>query len=53
MGNSSSNSKANQLLQGIQAIGDEGQQLQSVMEMCQLLVMGNEDTLGTYFFHLK
>lgn len=45
MGSSSSNSKANQLLQGIQAIGDEGQQLQSVMEMCQLLVMGNEDTL--------
>lgn len=42
---SSSNSKANQLLQGIQAIGDETQQLQSVMEMCQLLVMGNEDTL--------
>ena len=42
---SSSNSKANQLLQGIQSIGDEGQQLQSVMEMCQLLVMGNEDTL--------
>jgi len=42
---SSSNSKANQLLQGIQAVGDEGQQLQSVMEMCQLLVMGNEDTL--------
>lgn len=45
MGNSSSNSRANQLLQGIQAIGDEGQQLQSVMEMCQLLVMNNEDTL--------
>lgn len=45
MGSSSSNSKGNQLLQGIQAIGDEGQQLQSVMEMCQLLVMGNEDTL--------
>ncbi|KAK4337072.1 hypothetical protein RND71_043702 [Anisodus tanguticus] len=42
---SSSNNKANQLLQGIQAIGDEGQQLQSVMEMCQLLVMGNEETL--------
>lgn len=42
---SSSNSKANQLLQGIQAVGDETQQLQSVMEMCQLLVMGNEDTL--------
>lgn len=38
-------SKAQQLLQGMQAIGDEGQQLQAVIEMCQMLVMGNEDTL--------
>ncbi|XP_031342168.1 E3 ubiquitin-protein ligase TRIP12-like isoform X1 [Photinus pyralis] len=37
--------KAQQLLQGLQASGDEGQQLQAVIEMCQLLVMGNEDTL--------
>lgn len=37
--------RAHQLLQGLQASGDEGQQLQAVMEMCQLLVMGNEDTL--------
>lgn len=37
--------RAHQLLQGLQAAGDEGQQLQAVMEMCQLLVMGNEDTL--------
>lgn len=26
-------------------MGDEGQQLQAVIEMCQMLVMGNEDTL--------
>ncbi len=44
----SSSSKAHQLLQGLQANGDEGQQLQSVMEMCQLLVMGNEDTLAGF-----
>lgn len=37
--------KAQQLLQGLQAAGDEGQQLQAVIEMCQMLVMGNEDTL--------
>lgn len=37
--------KAQQLLQGLQATGDEGQQLQAVIEMCQMLVMGNEDTL--------
>ncbi|XP_054714479.1 E3 ubiquitin-protein ligase TRIP12-like [Uloborus diversus] len=42
---SSSNSRAQQLLQGLQAAGDEGRQLQAVIEMCQLLVMGNEDTL--------
>lgn len=33
------------MLQGLQATGDEGQQLQAVIEMCQMLVMGNEDTL--------
>lgn len=32
-------------MQGLQALGDEGQQLQAVIEMCQMLVMGNEDTL--------
>ncbi|KAI1287488.1 E3 ubiquitin-protein ligase TRIP12 [Halotydeus destructor] len=42
---SSAATKAQQLLQGMQNQTDEGQQLQSVMEMCQLLVMGNEDTL--------
>lgn len=47
MGSSASN-KAQQLIQGIQSQGDEGQQLQSVMEMCQLLVMGNEDTLAGF-----
>lgn len=40
-------SKAQQLLQGLQAT-DESQQLQSVIEMCQLLVMGNEETLGGF-----
>ena len=45
---SSTGNKAQQLLQGIQAQGDEGQQLQSVMELCQLLVMGNEDTLAGF-----
>ena len=38
-------SRAQQLLQGLQATGDESRQLQAVIEMCQLLVMGNEDTL--------
>ncbi|XP_025078831.1 E3 ubiquitin-protein ligase TRIP12-like isoform X3 [Pomacea canaliculata] len=38
-------SKVQQLLQGLQATGDEGQQLTAVMEMCQLLVMGTEDSL--------
>ncbi|XP_071085244.1 E3 ubiquitin-protein ligase TRIP12-like isoform X2 [Haliotis cracherodii] len=41
-------SKVQQLLQGLQASGDEGQQLTAVMEMCQLLVMGNEDSLAGY-----
>lgn len=45
---SSTSSKAQQLLQGLQATGDEGQQLQAVIEMCQLLVMGNEDTLAGF-----
>lgn len=40
--------KAQQLLQGLQATGDEGQQLQAVIEMCQMLVMGNEDTLAGF-----
>ncbi|PNF34561.1 E3 ubiquitin-protein ligase TRIP12 [Cryptotermes secundus] len=44
----SSSSKAQQLLQGLQATGDEGQQLQAVIEMCQMLVMGNEDTLAGF-----
>ncbi|XP_074599417.1 E3 ubiquitin-protein ligase ctrip isoform X2 [Brevipalpus obovatus] len=47
MGNNTT-SKAHQLIQGLQAQGDEGQQLQAVMEMCQLLVMGNEDTLAGF-----
>uniref|UniRef100_A0A1B6CDK3 E3 ubiquitin-protein ligase n=1 Tax=Clastoptera arizonana TaxID=38151 RepID=A0A1B6CDK3_9HEMI len=41
-------SKAQQLLQGLQSVGDEGQQLQAVIEMCQMLVMGNEDTLAGF-----
>jgi len=43
----SEGSKAQQLLQGLQA-SDESQQLQAVIEMCQLLVMGNEETLGGF-----
>nr|NP_001189172.2 circadian trip, isoform I [Drosophila melanogaster]ADV37264.2 circadian trip, isoform I [Drosophila melanogaster] len=46
IGNSSS-SKANQLLQGLQS-HDESQQLQAAIEMCQMLVMGNEDTLAGF-----
>uniref|UniRef100_A0A2K5LSA2 E3 ubiquitin-protein ligase n=1 Tax=Cercocebus atys TaxID=9531 RepID=A0A2K5LSA2_CERAT len=46
-GGSGASSKAQQLLQGLQA-SDESQQLQAVIEMCQLLVMGNEETLGGF-----
>nr|XP_026689713.1 E3 ubiquitin-protein ligase TRIP12 [Ciona intestinalis] len=46
--NNGTNSKAQQLLQGMQANGDESRQLQSAIEMCQLLVMGNEDTLSGF-----
>lgn len=46
MGNSTSN-KAQQLLQGLQST-DESQQLQAAIEMCQMLVMGNEDTLSGF-----
>ncbi|XP_072248760.1 E3 ubiquitin-protein ligase TRIP12 isoform X12 [Leuresthes tenuis] len=45
---SGASSKAQQLLQGLQATGDEYQQLQAAIEMCQLLVMGNEETLGGF-----
>ncbi|KAL8586262.1 hypothetical protein ACOMHN_003777 [Nucella lapillus] len=38
-------SKVQQLLQGLQASGNETQQLSAAMEMCQLLVMGTEDSL--------
>ena len=43
-----SGSRAQQLLVGLQATGDESEQLQAVIEMCQLLVMGNEDTLAGF-----
>nr|XP_039262468.1 E3 ubiquitin-protein ligase TRIP12-like [Styela clava] len=42
------NSKAQQYLQGLQAVGDESRQLQAAIGMCQLLVMGNEDTLAGF-----
>lgn len=48
MGANSAASKAQQQLTGLQAVGDEGQQLQAVIEMCQMLVMGNEDTLAGF-----
>jgi hypothetical protein len=41
-------SKGQQLLEGIQCIEDESVQLQSCIEMGQLLVMGNEDTLSGF-----
>eukprot|EP00794_Sanderia_malayensis_P011042 gene11042-12207_t len=44
---SGAGTKAQQLLTGMQS-ESEDQQLTSVMEMCQLLVMGNEDTLGGF-----
>ena len=40
--------RAQQLLAGLQATGDESRQLQAVIEMCQMLVMGNEDTLAGF-----
>ncbi|CAG0903219.1 unnamed protein product, partial [Cyprideis torosa] len=46
--NVSTSSKTQNLLCGLQAVGDEGQQLQAASEMCQLLVMGNEDTLAGF-----
>lgn len=33
----------------MQAVGDESTQLQGAIEMCQILVMGNEETLGANF----
>ncbi|XP_026293450.2 E3 ubiquitin-protein ligase TRIP12 [Frankliniella occidentalis] len=48
MGANSAATKAQQQLTGLQAVGDEGQQLQAVIEMCQMLVMGNEDTLAGF-----
>lgn len=47
MGTNSSSSKAQQLLQGLQC-SDESQQLQAAIEMCEMLVMGNEDTLAGF-----
>ncbi|XP_060516709.1 E3 ubiquitin-protein ligase TRIP12 isoform X2 [Cylas formicarius] len=45
MGANNSVARAQALIPGLQATGDEGQQLQAVIEMCQVLVMGNEETL--------
>ncbi len=41
-------SRAQQLLTGIESAEDEGLQLQSCIEMGQLLVMGNEETLSGF-----
>lgn len=41
-------SRAQQLLAGVESMDDEGLQLQSCIEMGQLLVMGNEDTLSGF-----
>ncbi|KAK3095400.1 hypothetical protein FSP39_014206 [Pinctada imbricata] len=40
--------KAQQLISGLQSTGNEDQQLTAAIEMCQLLVMGNEDTLAGF-----
>ena len=42
--------KAQQLLQGLQASGDEGQQLTAVIEMCQ--VSGKQAIVFSTSFHL-
>ncbi|XP_068981584.1 E3 ubiquitin-protein ligase TRIP12 [Bombus flavifrons] len=44
----SSAAKAQQLLTGLQAVDDEGEQLQAVIGMGEILVMGNEDTLAGF-----
>ena len=36
------------MLEGVQCVEDESVQLQSCIEMGQLLVMGNEDTLSGF-----
>ena len=41
-------SRAQQLLAGVSSLEDEGLQLQSCIELGQLLVMGNEDTLSGF-----
>ncbi|KAK4005152.1 hypothetical protein OUZ56_006875 [Daphnia magna] len=48
MGSNSTISKAQQLIAAVQNNADESQQLQAAIEMCQLLVMGNEDTLAGF-----
>ena len=40
--------RAQQLLEGLQCAHDESVQLQSCIEIGKLLVMGNEDTLGGF-----
>jgi E3 ubiquitin-protein ligase TRIP12 len=47
-GSAGSSSKVQQLLQGLTSTNDEGAQLTAVIEMCQMLVMGNEDTLAGF-----
>lgn len=43
--NNSSNTKAQQILNALNGAVDEDEKLHYVIEMCQLLLMGNEDTL--------
>lgn len=43
--NSSSNTKAQQLLDALNSASNDSEKLQCVLEMCQILLMGNEDTL--------
>lgn len=43
--NTSSTSKAQQLIQGLTTTNNDTEKLQCVLDLCQMLLMGNEDTL--------
>jgi hypothetical protein len=43
--------KAQQLLQGLQATGNEDQQLSAVIEMCQVIISSVYLLLSTLFYH--
>lgn len=43
--NSPTNTKATQLINGLNSAANDSEKLHYVLEMCQILLMGNEDTL--------